>query len=136
MLQGAKKRPKDFRASEYTQAQHDERAESAARDLATSRKEAEEAKEQARVAADIEQDLLATPPQAALPPQPAGTFAYDDSEDDDEPRQEPGLEVIETFRWVDGRLVRGNTLPLRLTPVVPEWARNPHRYCYKELGRI
>ena len=34
------------------------------------------------------------------------------------------------------RLLRDNALPLRFNPVVPEWARNPHRYCYAELGRL
>ena len=32
--------------------------------------------------------------------------------------------------------MRQDTLPLRLTPLVPAWARNPYRYCYQELDRV
>ena len=91
---GGSRQPKDFRASDLTQAQHDSKAEAAARDYrqqriadnvkrahgaelraaegkvaaaavdaeaAAKRKEADDARRQARINSEIENDLLATP---------------------------------------------------------------------------
>ena len=72
---------------------------------------------EARINSEIENDLLATPSDTP--------HAYGDSKDEDVARQEAGLQIVSTWRDVNGRLVRQDTCPVLLVPVVPEWVWNP-----------
>ena len=105
----------------------------ATRDLEIARKSARAAKDQARVAASILQ-ARGTPPEEALPPQPVGPFNYPDSEDDLEPQTD--LEIIEDFGREEDRRRRDNDIAADCNPAIPEWARNPIRYHYADVGRI
>ena len=112
--------PKEFQVSALAQAQHDAKAEAAARDYrqqrivdnakkaaaaasAAAAKEAEDAKKQARIDREIENDLLATP---GISP-----YNYGDSEDKDVAAHNDGLGAATTWRRINGGLARGDHSP-------------------------